>query len=164
MAEEQKDRDGELEITKEFLEKAVKAFAEGRMTIRDFRGISDEQMEAMYALGYNLFQSGRNADARKVFEGLTVLDHINVKYWIALAATFQEDSNWDRAALCFQTALMLDFDDPRPPFHLAEYFARKGMREQVAACVELLRKKAKTEGTDYLPRAERLLAGMEVSK
>lgn len=160
MADEQLEQDGEFKLTKEFIEKASKAFVEGRVTIKDFRGLDDAQMEAIYSLGYNLYQTGRNADARKVFEGLTVLDHLNVKYWIGLGATFQEDDNWERAALCYQTALLVDETDPRPPFHLAEFFARKGMREQVAACVELLRKQAKKESNDYLPRAERLLAGM----
>lgn len=160
MADEQLQQDGEIKLTKEFIEKAYEAFAKGKVTIKDFRGLDDAQMEAIYSLGYNFYQTGRIADARTVFEGLTILDQLNAKYWIGLAATFQEEDNWDRAALCYQTALLMDETDPRPPFHLAEFFARKGMREQVEACVDLLKKLAKTEGTDYLPRAERLLAGM----
>ena len=150
-----------FELTKEFMAKALEAMVTGKATLKDFRGIDDAQMEAMYAMGYNFYQAGRNEDAQKVFHVLAVLDNLEPKYWMGLGATFHEDGKWEKAAACYQMALTLDLKDPQPPYRLAECYAKLGLREQVEGCVEALEKLADTAGTDYLAKAKRLLANMK---
>lgn len=150
-----------FELTKEFMEKAMVAMLTGKATLKDFRGIDDAQMEAMYAMGYNFYQSGRNDDAQKVFQTLTILDNLEPKYWMGLGATFHEDEKWENAAACYQMALVLDLKDPQPPYRLAECYAKLGFQDKVEGCVEALEKLADSTGTDYLEKAKRLLAGMK---
>lgn len=148
-------------LTQEFLAKAIEAMSTGKATLKDFRGIDDAQMEAIYAMGYNFYQAGRNADAQKVFHVLAVLNNLEPKYWVGLGATFHEDENWEKASLCYQMAIILDFKDPQPAYCLAECYAKLGEREKVAGCIEVLQKLTDHAKSDYLEKARRLLDGMK---
>ena len=63
-----------VEYTQEELETMVKAVLNGA-TIGDVCNVSQDMLESLYSLGYNLYTSGNYKDAETVFSGLCLYDH-----------------------------------------------------------------------------------------
>ncbi len=107
--------------TKNIIDAALDQFAkDGLTTIRELKGISDKQMNAMYAVGFNLFNSGRLEDAEKIFKGLLLLDHLERKYWFGYAAIKQQQKNFAEALKAYQVAAVLDNTNPKTVYQIAE--------------------------------------------
>ena len=63
-----------VEYTQEELETMTKAVLNGA-TIGDVCNISQDMLESLYSLGYNLYTSGNYKDAETIFSGLCLYDH-----------------------------------------------------------------------------------------
>ena len=61
----------------------------GLTTVREQKGITDAEMNAVYAVAHNFYMTGRYEDAETVFKFLVIFDHLNPKYWIGLGAVRQ---------------------------------------------------------------------------
>ena len=136
MAEEIKDVTAETsELLKTMLEKM---FTEN-YTIKDLQGLTDEQIESVYSLGYNFYRAGNYKDAAKIFHYLCLEDHLEKKYWIALGAAEQMEKNYSGAVKAYAYASMLDLKDPRPQLHAAEcYIALKDKENAISALTAVL--------------------------
>ena len=51
----------------------IHGFMNGLITLQELEGISDDEMETIYALGYNFFTYGKYDAAKDIFTGLTAL-------------------------------------------------------------------------------------------
>ena len=71
---------------------AAKKFANGA-TLKEVRGITNDELEAVYSLGFGYYNTGKYEDAQKIFEFLVLFDHLNTKYWFALGAVQQARKN-----------------------------------------------------------------------
>ena len=58
-------------------------------SIGDVCNVTDEQIEALYALAYNLYTSGNFADAGTVFQALCLYRHKEIRFWLGLAGCRQ---------------------------------------------------------------------------
>ena len=58
-------------------------------SIGDVCNVTDEQIESLYALAYNLYTSGNFADAGTVFQALCLYRHKEVRFWMGLAGCRQ---------------------------------------------------------------------------
>ena len=47
-----------MEINRQTIEEAAKKFAGDLSTIRELKGITDAEMEAVYSLGFNFYRTG----------------------------------------------------------------------------------------------------------
>ena len=117
------------------LDEAVKAFAE-MGTIREARGITDEEMEAIYAMGVNFYKAGSYDNAEKVFRCLVLFDHSNARDWAGFGALMQARRKFDEAIKAYQYGMFLDIENPRCVYYLAECFLAKGEKD---LCLETLR-------------------------
>ena len=43
------------------------------------RGLSEDTLEQLYALGFNQYQAGKWDDAQKIFQALCMLDHYDAR-------------------------------------------------------------------------------------
>lgn len=73
----------------ENLMNALQSLYEGKATLAEIQSIERSELEALYAVGYQLLACGKAKDAATVFRVLCTLDHLTVKHWIALAAAEQ---------------------------------------------------------------------------
>ncbi len=97
---------------------AVAAFAEGagllqgRQSLKDARGISDEAIDSIYGVAHELYVGGKYAEALKGFSLLCLYDHENLKHWMGLGYCRQmlKDYIGASTALSYAT-LYLDSDD-----------------------------------------------------
>ena len=75
-----------VEYTQEELETMVKAVLNGA-TIGDVCNVSQDMLESLYSLGYNLYTSGNYKDAETVFSGLCLYDHNDPRFWMPWTPT-----------------------------------------------------------------------------
>lgn len=94
--------------------------------LRELKRISNDEMEALYALAYRYYHAHQFQDALRVFTGLISLDHLNARYWFGLGATHQCLGAPEIAIKYHAIAALLDLHDPRPPFAAAECYLACG--------------------------------------
>ncbi len=148
-----------MEINKEMIEEAAKKIAGDMSTVRELKGITDAEMEAVYSLGFNFYQTGNIENAEKVFKFLVLFDHFNAKYWIGMGAVLQVKKQYDGAVTAYAYASFLDIHDPKPQFHAAECYLAKGDRANAASALAALEQFApqNTErGREYRAKAAEL--------
>lgn len=86
-------------------EDEVRAWAEGRRTLKDIKGYSDEELYEISQLGYLLFLNGRLREAQTMFEGLVAVDPRNEYYYRALGVVYHRQGDAERAIRQFTHAI-----------------------------------------------------------
>ena len=129
------------EATQEFDEQRIREAADALFkggTIADIKGLSDDELETIYALGYNLYTTGQLKDADTVFRYLVFIDHTNAKYWIALGAVQQLNREFANAVTSYGFASFLDIHNPKPQYHAAECLLALGDKEKAESALAAL--------------------------
>ncbi len=158
------------QINEQTILDAAKKLVDDVTTVRDLKGITTGEMEAVYSLGFNFYNTGRYDEAEKIFKFLVLFDHMSPKYWMGMGAIQQVRKNYDGAITSYGYASFLDLHDPKPQYLAAECFFAKGDRDNALSALEALKKFAPTEterGRDYLAKAAELEArinGKEAEK
>jgi Flp pilus assembly protein TadD len=70
------------------LTELVVQWGQGKTSIKQMVGLSDEELYAIASQGYFLFLQGKSEAARTVFEGLVAIDPRNAYYYRALGAIY----------------------------------------------------------------------------
>lgn len=134
----------------------------GVTTVRDLKGITDDEMEAVYTIGYNFYSVGRYEDAEAVFKFLILFDHLSEKYWMGLGATHQALKKYKEALVAYQTIVgNLNIKNYKAAYFAAECFLALGEKENAANALEtvLIYADVKTpEGRDFVVKANKLKA------
>ncbi|MEM6546636.1 MAG: SycD/LcrH family type III secretion system chaperone [Pseudomonadota bacterium] len=97
-------------LSNEELVKISMALLKGEMQLKHVKGLTDEEMEAVYAQGYSLFRSGNYPKAEEVFTFLATFDNAERKYWTALGAVRFNQKNYDGAVMAYAQAAILNVD------------------------------------------------------
>ncbi|WP_252179392.1 tetratricopeptide repeat protein [Endozoicomonas sp. 4G] len=93
-------------------------------TIRELKGLDQDQMEAIYQLGYSYFSIGNYPEALKVFRYLALLDHQNPRYYLGIGLALYHLNQNAAAIPALNYAEKLDSQDPRPSICMTECFIR----------------------------------------
>ncbi len=146
--------------TLENLEQIIDHFLSVGGVFKDAHGLSNEEMEAIYSVGYNLYQSGKYKDALNIFKFLCFFDHLEKKYWMGLGAVHQMMGNYERAVESYSYATLLDIEDPRPALHAADCYLILGNKEAAESALNAV---IEFSGNDpakkqFKERAETLLS------
>ena len=138
----------------------------GLTTVREAKGITDEEMNAVYSVAHNFYMTGRYDDAETVFKFLVIFDHLNPKYWIGLGAVRQVQKRFKEAIAAYaNVAVNLDVTNVKASYYAAECYLALGDRENAKSALEHVKYCAdmKTElGRKYAAKAaklEKMLAG-----
>ena len=119
-----------VEYTQEELETMVKAVLNGA-TIGDVCNVSQDMLESLYSLGYNLYTSGNYKDAETVFSGLCLYDHNDPRFWMGLAGSRQANGKYQEAVdaygLC---SAMGALASPVPLLQAGMCYLKMGDREK----------------------------------
>ena len=144
--------------------KQIRLMADEGLTIANTKGISREQLEAVYAVGLNYYNTGHTEEAKKIFGFLVLFDHLSAKYWMGMGATLQVMREFERAAKCYAMASFLDLNNPKPQYHAAECFLalkNKTDAESAIAMVETYADPKTERGREYLAKAAQLKSKVE---
>ena len=125
------------QITETAIKEAAKKFLEGS-TIKELRGITNQELEAVYSLAFNYYRTGKFDEAEKLFDFLALFDHLNPKFWIGVGAVRQVKKDFSGAVQAYGYASFLDISNPKPQIHAAECFLAMGDRRNAASSLEAL--------------------------
>ena len=124
-------------MTQAQIEEAAKKFMNGS-TIKELKGISNNELEAVYSLAFNYYRSGKFDEAEKLFNFLALFDHLNPKFWMGVGAVRQVKKDFSGAVQAYGYASFLDLSNPRPQLHAAECFLAMGDKRNAASSLEAL--------------------------
>lgn len=113
------------------LQEAADSLVQGKSTMEQVLGLSAEQFEALYAVGYTSYMAGKYEDAAKMFTVLIAIRPYDVRIFMGIAAALQMLRKYRAAAFYYQWACGLDQQDPVLMLHSAECFL--GMNDQASA-------------------------------
>lgn len=97
-------------------------------TLREMKGISDAELEAIYATGVNFYRAGNFPDAEKIFRFLVLFEHTSSRFWTSLGSVQQAQKRFEEAIKSYQLAAFLDLHNPKPMYYAAECFLQTGDR------------------------------------
>ena len=101
-------------IDDETLQALLEAALKGA-TVAQLADMSPETLEGLYALGYNLYNSGNYQDAETVFRALCLYDHHSYKYWMGFAGCLQARGEYKTAIDAYSLAgIAKTLEDPQP--------------------------------------------------
>ena len=125
------------QITEAGIKEAAKKFLEGS-TIKELKGITNNEMEAVYSLAFNYYRTGKFEEAEKLFSFLALFDHLNPKFWMGVGAVRQVRKDFSGAVQAYGYASFLDISNPKPQLHAAECFLAMGDKRNAASSLEAL--------------------------
>jgi type III secretion system low calcium response chaperone LcrH/SycD len=94
-------------------EKALELVAAGG-TLKDVRGLSQDDIETIYALGYNLYNQAKYDQAEPMFQFACLYSHTEQRYWMALGNCRQMAKKYQPAIDAYGFAFALNLEDPWP--------------------------------------------------
>ena len=151
----------ELEMTPEDALNALVSMVEkGLTTVAELRGISPDELEAVYALAYDYYRVGTYDSAETLFRFLTVMDHFNEKYWMGMAAVYQVQKRFKEALRIYAfVAVTLNAKNIKASYYAAECCLATGDVTNATSALEHVKAfaDAKTEeGREMLAKAAKL--------
>ncbi len=105
-------------------------------TLGDIKGFTPEEVEAVYALAYNLFQQQKYEDAEKLFQFLCFYEHLDKRFWMGLGGCRQHLKQYEGAIDAYSVLGMLDMENPYPPLHAADCYVALGDMEKAESALE----------------------------
>ena len=96
------------------------------------RGMTEQDVEAVYALGHTHYTTGNYNEAENIFRGLCLLNHLSQRNWLGLGAAQQMQKKYQAALSSYSYSQVLDMMDPRPLMHI--YECLMGMQELDVSC------------------------------
>ncbi|MCK5893907.1 MAG: SycD/LcrH family type III secretion system chaperone [Endozoicomonadaceae bacterium] len=124
------------DVNSDSREEMLEEFVSRGGLFKDLKDMSDESMEAVYSVAYNLYEAGKYDDAIKVFQFLCFYDHLNKKYFIGLGACLRMQEKYDKAIKVFGCACALDTSDPQAVMYIGDCLLAAGDVEAAALAYE----------------------------
>lgn len=117
-------------------EMANKMLIQG-LTPKDAMGVSSSYMENVYAQAYRLYNTGKYSEATDLFRILVMLNAMEPKYMLGLAACYHMLKEYYNAIQTYTLAVALDVESPIPHYHTSDCFIQ--MKDYLSAmiCLEL---------------------------
>jgi len=92
----------------EYLEYMIHGFYNGLQVLCELGGLSNDELETIYALGYNYFTYGKYQNAKEIFNMLASYAPYTAHYWRALGAVNQQMENYREAIAAYDLAIATD--------------------------------------------------------
>ncbi len=136
--------------------------AEGTAGLNDIFGLPKDQLEAIAALGFRLYEQGKTHDAEAVFQGLTAFDPNLYFGYAGLGALALRDGRLDEAIRNLTRASELNPKDATVWSNLGETLLRQAKFDKAAAAFDKALKLDPQEKDPGANRARSILQGMNV--
>jgi len=116
-------------LEKEKLEKIKRR----EIQFKDLFHLDAKQVAALLVTGHNLCKQGRLQDAKRIYEGVAVLDGRNPYVHAVLGSIYQREENYEAAIMRYNMALTLFPDDVTSLLNRGEICIKFGLFEHAAA-------------------------------
>ena len=155
--------EADVERIRKHLEDLAGRVMSGDTTLKIELGLSDAEMEAMYAVAHNQYMNKRYQDALAAFSLLLLFDPVQYKYLLGQASCLQMAGHHEAASVCYFTAAAAGPDEPAPYLHMAECLLK--MKEPESAMAALNKVTALAGGLAqygaYRRQAEAMLENLQ---
>ena len=130
---------------------------------KDAMGVSDSYLENVYAQAYRLYNTGKYVEATHLFRILIMLNAMEPKYMLGLAACFHMLKEYHNAIQTYTMCTALDPQNPVPHYHTSDCFIQ--MKDYLSAmvCLELAIDRA-GDKPEYSKMKERAQLSLESLK
>jgi type III secretion system low calcium response chaperone LcrH/SycD len=107
------------------------------MTGQEAAGLDPQYLESLYAQAYRLYNTGKYIDAAHLFRTLILMNSMEAKYILGLAACFHMLKEYKNAIETYTMCSVIDPQDPLPYYHSSDCFVQ--MKDYLSAmlCLEL---------------------------
>lgn len=112
------------------LQQQLQRWADGKATLKDVRGYSDEELYAVAKTAYFFFLQGRVAEARTLFQGLYAVNPVDPYFAKALGVIELAAGNSQGALAAYDVAIKLAPNDPGAFVGRAEVKLSLGQKAQ----------------------------------
>jgi tetratricopeptide (TPR) repeat protein len=116
-------------------EKIIDSILDGTFNAKDYYGLTDGGVEAMYATGYEFFQHKKYEQAQRVFSLLCFLDGRSKKFHYALGAVSFLLKQYLQAEMEYRIALLYGEYNPNLFLHLAEACLAQNKTKEATDCL-----------------------------
>lgn len=142
-------------FTAAFDDLANKMLKEG-LSPKDALEVNPQMLENVYAQAYRLYNTGKYEEAVHLFRILVMLNAMEPKYLLGLAASFHLLKDYQNAIHSYTLCSTLDPQSPLPYYHSADCFLQ--MKDSLSAmiCLEMAIKQAGDQ-SEYAKLKERAL-------
>ncbi len=93
------------------LKTRLQNWADGKGTLKDVRGYSDEELFSIAKTGYFFYYQGKVAEARTVFQGLYAINPLEPYFAKALGVVEMASGNSEGALAAYDVAIRIAPDD-----------------------------------------------------
>jgi type III secretion system low calcium response chaperone LcrH/SycD len=111
---------------------AMQRWADGKATLKEVHGYSDEELYAVARTAYAFFHQGKIAEARTLFQGLFAVNPRDPYFARALGVVEYAAGNAEGALSAYDVATKLDSNDPASYVGRAEVLLAMGQRARAA--------------------------------
>jgi type III secretion system low calcium response chaperone LcrH/SycD len=112
-------------------------------TMGQLKGIDKRQLEAVYTVGMHHYEAARYKDARLAFAFCVQNDHLERRYYSALAASFKMLGQPAEALKYYTISSALNIKDPFPTFYTAECLIALGLVAEAQEALEIVIRQSK---------------------
>ena len=106
-------------------------------TLSEWMGVDDQDMEAAYALAGFFYNRDEYDTALRLYGLLLMGNPYERRYAIGMAMSKQMLKQYGDAIGYYANALLMDFDDPLPSYHIAECLMHLGKPEDALQSLTL---------------------------
>ncbi|WP_353642780.1 SycD/LcrH family type III secretion system chaperone [Mesorhizobium sp. WSM2239] len=131
----------------------------GRTDLAAVVGITDDELEAVYALGHRFYSSGRYSEALIFFRFLCMHRYTDPRFWFGFAAASQMSGDSANAVRAYGLAALLNEEDPQIPLRAAKCLIELDQRAAAVSALESVLELSggKPEHKDFAERASLML-------
>lgn len=129
------------EIPKEIQDVSEKILRQGA-TPADALGFNDQMIEGIYGQAYRLYNTGKYRDASQLFRLLIMLNPMEQKYVLGMAACFHMSKEYRNAAELYTMCGMLDPNSPIPHYHASDCYLQMGDKPSTLISLEMAVKRS----------------------
>jgi type III secretion system low calcium response chaperone LcrH/SycD len=132
-------------------------------TAQGVAGLTDEMMESLYSQAYILYNTGRYKDGLQVFRLLALLNPLEPKFIMGLAACFHMMKEYKSASSTYILVSILDPQNPIPCYHCSDCYIQTGDKLSAIAILESAIKRA-GEKPEFAALKQRAIITMDALK
>jgi|GEM_PF-714920 len=112
------------------------------MNPQEATGLDPQFLESLYAQAYHLYNTGKYIDAAHIFRTLILMNSMEFKYVLGLAACHHLLKEYENAVKIYTICSVLDPQDPLPYYHSSDCYIQQQDFVSALICLEMTLKMA----------------------
>lgn len=154
MAEDRRSEGNQLQ---QRLQGLVSQWSQGRVTLKQIVGLTEEELYALSNQGYYLFLQGKTEPARVIFEGLVAIEPRNAYYYRALGVIYWQLKEPQKALKQFTYAIRVAPREIASYINRAEVYVALKQFEQARSDLQFAMSNARPFEDALLAKAKAML-------